>query len=254
MWPNTQTQTHRILQDVGIETKKYQLERHAVELDASVLDREIELQAEIREINSEINELQLEIANNEVILSQIRESRNFDILEIRKLLVIQLRRFEAVLSDSENTIAQLADAISAQRSNHEERKSDLYLSGKQDESECDSVIEKLGVEIDSVRKQIHESIQKGESDIIDTNAMIELLENEIRLVESDSGNVDAQFVQFNGDLTGLKRELIIAEETSTNLRGQIEFNRQLRAQMRGVLDRTKRQTWEAQTRLFTVLE
>jgi hypothetical protein len=57
IWPNTQDQTHRVIEDIGIEEKKFQLEGHAVELEASVLNREIELQSEIREMNSEISEL-----------------------------------------------------------------------------------------------------------------------------------------------------------------------------------------------------
>jgi chromosome segregation ATPase len=254
MWPTTQTQTHQILQDVSLETKKYQLDRHAIELDASVLDREIELQGEIREINAEISELQLEIANNEAILSQIKESRNSNILEIRKRLIVQLRKYDSILAGTDETIAQLTDAIAAQRLDHEERKAHLLQAGKDDEAELELGIQRLTDEIDSVRKETHESIQKGESDMIDTRAMVELLENELSAVSSDSTSVEGQFVQLNRDLTKLKRELIIAEEVSENLRSQIEQNKELRAQMRGVIDRTKQQNWQIQSRLFNVLE
>jgi chromosome segregation ATPase len=253
-WPDTHAQTYRFLQEAQLETKKAQLERHGTELEATVLEREVGLQADIRAVNSSVNDLRLEIADQEATLSQIKETRNADILEIRKRLAARLAKYEGVLLETDKTIGQMQEALRAKRDAHEKRKAALLQECQDAAAEQDAAIAELAREVESVRKQTNDAVQKGEADALDTQAAIEHLQIQIRALAADSASIDGQFAQLNHELTGLKRELIFAEEEGESVRQQIEASARLRAQIRAVIDRTRQQQWAVQTRNLYVLE
>jgi chromosome segregation ATPase len=249
-FPEFHATTHRLLQDVQVETKRYQLQRDAIDFYASIIDCEIDLQSEVRKLDVEISDIQLAIANSEAEFSQIKETRNTNILEIRKRLIRKLHKLEAKISDSDHWIAGLMEAVSEQRSNHEKQKANLLKKIQTDESELNALLERLTLEIDSVRGGINDCIQKRESDAMNAQTTIELIKAEMTGLSSESSSTDAEFARFSGILSELKREFLMTEESSECLREEIEFNTRLRLQMRRLLDRAKRQTWEAQVNTF----
>lgn len=250
MWPETHANTYQFLRDAELDAKRYQLERYANEMEKSVLDRELELQAEIREVNSEISELRLEIADQEMELNHIKELRNSEILRIRQHLVEQCRNYEQILSNTEATKSQLITAIEAQRDAHENDKLEMQHTCSDEVDSLDDIIAQLNQQIDDVRKEMFEIQQKNDSDLNDTTMTIDMLSNEMRNIGADGDSVDEEFIQLNKELAGLRRELIIAEETSDSLRRQIDDGARLRAQMRSLLDKGKKQLWETRTRGF----
>jgi chromosome segregation ATPase len=253
-WPDTHAQTYRVLQDAQLDTKKAQLERHRAELEATVLAREVGLQAEIREAAGSVNDLRIEISNHEAALSQIIETRNADVLEIRKRLMNRLKKYEGVMLTTDRTIREMKEAIRAQREAHEKRKAALLQGCADEAGEADARIEALTKEIEAVRGQANEILQKSDADLLDAQATIEHLQSELTGLADESANVDGQFAELSQELAGLKRDLIIAEEEGASVKNQIEFNSRLRAQIRGAIDRTKKQQWEIASRNFYVLD
>lgn len=250
VWPETHANTVRFMKDAELDMKKFQLERHANELEGTILDREIELQSEIREINSIISSLQLSVAEQEQALSQTKESRNGEILRIRSDLVNRLREQERVMLDSEPTITQLVEAIDAQREGQQHEQAVAQNEFEDEMAALDAQIASITAEMDKARQRMFDIQQKSEADTSDTRATMEMLENEIASVGQDCGAVDAQFDRVNGDLTLLRRQLIIAEEESDALRTRLAAQDAVRARMRVVLGRGRNQLWETQTKSF----
>jgi hypothetical protein len=253
-WPETHAQTYRYLQDAQLETKRAQLERYGAELEASVLEREVGLQADIREVNGSVNELRIEISNQETILSQIQETRNADILQIRKGLVNRLKKYESVMLETDRTITQLQEAIRAQSERWEKEKEVLVHDNMDEAAQADVMIGQLTREIETVRKQTIESNQKNEADLLDAEATIEYLQNEIRSIAGDSASTEGQFAQLTRELVGLKRQLIFAEAEGESVKALLDYNAKLRAQIKSVIDRTKQQQWSVTSRKLYVLE
>jgi hypothetical protein len=86
-------------------------------------------------------------------------------------------------------------------------------------------------------------VQKSKADLFNTQATIELLENEIRAPGGESDNIDGQFAQLNKEFTVFKQQLVTAEEEKASLRSRIEFNARLKLQMKAVIHRTNQQQW-----------
>ena len=252
-WPETHANTYQFIRDAELDTKKFQLERNANELEGYVLDREIELQAEIRDVNSQIGDLRLEIAQQERNLSEIKEARTNEILRIRQNLMTQCHMHEATVTESKLTIEQLSSAIEAQRAAHERDLMALTEECDDEAARLDRVISDLNAQISSVRQRIREVQQKNENDANDARLTMDMLVNELRTIDEEGAGMLALFEKVNGNVTELKRELIIAEETSQGLREQIQTHMKLRSQMKDALGRGKRQMWETQTRYFDSL-
>jgi chromosome segregation ATPase len=253
-WPETHVQTWRFLQDAQLATRKFQLERYGTELEASVLEKELELQTEIREANSIINDLRIGIANQETELSHIQEKRNARILEVRRRLVRRLQRYDAAMRETDGAIAQMGEAIRRQRAAHQQKRAELEGQWAEQAGGLDGAIAALNRDIDEVRRLRQEAVQKGETDAMETQAAIEFMESEIKEIAAESDRLDATFDQLGENMTALRRELVVAEEEAAQVRGQLHVNARLRAQMKGVVDRTVRRQWEATTRSFLVLE
>jgi chromosome segregation ATPase len=247
-------QTYRFLQDAQVATRKFQLEHHGAELEASVLEKELELEGEIREANSLINDLRIGIADQETELSHIQETRTAQILEVRSRLVRRLQRSDAALRETDGVIAQIREAIQRQRAAHQQNKARPEAQYAEQAAELDRTIEDLTRDINEVRQRTQEVIQKSETDTMETQAAIELMESEIREINAESGRLDTTLAQLGGDMTELTRELVVAEEEAAQVRAQLQANAKLRAQMRGVVDRTRQQQWEETARGFYVLE
>ena len=252
-WPETHANTYQFIRDAELDTKKFQLERNANELESYVLDREIELQAEIRDVNTEIGDLRLEIAQHERSLSEIKEARTNAILRIRQDLMNQCRHHEQTLSDSRNAIDQLTGAIEAQRSAHERDLIALKEDCDDEGARLDRIIADLSAQVSDVRQKIRAVQQKSENDANDARMTIDMLMSELRTIDEEGAGILSQFEKLSGDVTELRRELIIAEETSAGIRGQIQTHTKLRSQMKDALGRGKRQMWETQTRYFDSL-
>ncbi|OHT02609.1 hypothetical protein TRFO_07022 [Tritrichomonas foetus] len=249
-WPDTYFKTVQFVKDTEIDIKRYRLERSNNEMEAELIDREIELQNEIGEITTELTNLRLQLTQLEVEMGNIKDQRSSDLINIRTSLASQLRKYQPILSDSEHTIYQLQEAIEAQRDNHERNKEIYEISKSDEEKALDFEIERLQTEIENVRKSTMSLVESRDADSTDAETTIELLNAEIMNVKSDSDNLQIQKQQIQRNLAEMKAELIIAEETSTALQSQIKKNSQLRAKMKGVIDRVRLTNWKAKNENF----
>ena len=253
LWPETHAFTYQFLRDAELDRKKYQLERQANELQGSILDREIELQGEIREVNSEIGELRLQISEHELTLSEMKERKMSELLRIREQMVAQCQEHQAALNEGIPMIEKLTHAIEVQRIAHEREIDAVQSENVVENQRLDSIISQLNAEIAEVRRKMGEAQQKGGRGQNDMDITMDMLANEIRAVQVDSDQLTRQFEKVSDNLIDLKREMIIAEETSFCLRTLLQNHNKYRYQMKAVLNRGSQQIWEATTKTFVTI-
>lgn len=244
-WPDTFRDTIQLVRDAQLDIKHYRLERNGNEMEAELVDREIKLQSEIRDITAETTDLRLEVTTLEAELSRIQEQRTAEIISIRNSLANQLRKLQSDLIDFDRTTQLLQDAIEAQRQNHERNKDIMSSSKTSDESALDTEIEMLKMEIEKTRKTTINLAQKSSSDIMDTETTISLLNNEIELAQTEFEKISHQRQEWQLNLSILKRELIYEEEEAAALHRQVVQSSQMRAKMKGVIDRCRMRIWKA---------
>lgn len=244
-WPETQTKTYKIVKDAEVELKKFGLLKHDLDLESSILESDIELQSQIREINSEISDITIEITDQEIELSRVKEQRNEEILAIRTRLSNTLKKYEREMYETQQLADQLQVAIEEQEKAHAFRLQALHNEMEARKADLDIEIDGLAQDIDAVKNMIYDSAQKYENDIIEINSTNDALESEIRTFAGSTRINDQGFEQINKQITSLKRELIIAEETSDSLREQIDKAYQVRNQMKHVLSRSNKKIWDS---------
>lgn len=244
-WPDTFRNSIQLVRDAQLDIKHYRLERNGNEMEGELVDREIQLQSEIRDITSETTDLRLEVSGLELELSRIQEQRTAEIISIRNSLASQLRKLQIDLTDFDKTIQLLQDAIEAQRQNHERNKEIMNSNKTSDESALDAEIEMLKMEIEKTRKTTINLAQKNSSDLMDTETTIGLLNNEIDSAQTEFEKISRQRQEWQMNLSILKRELIYEEEEAAALHRQVVKSSQMRAKMKGIIDRCRLRIWKA---------
>lgn len=252
-WPETFRNSVQLVRDAQIDIKHFRLERNGNEMEAELVDREIELQAEIRDITSETTDLRLQVSNLETELSQIQEQRTHDIISIRTSLANQLKVYQSEMTDFERTIQLLQDAIEAQRENHERNKDMLNTNKSSGESALDTEIEMLKAEIERTRKSSISLASKSSSDMTDAETTISLLNSEIESAQTEYEKISNKRQEFQRNLSILKRELIVEEEEAAALHNQVVKNSQLRAKMKGAIERVRLHIWKVNSASFQYL-
>ncbi|OHT13669.1 hypothetical protein TRFO_16099 [Tritrichomonas foetus] len=249
-WPDTQQATFQIVKSAELDIKKFQIERHAEEMEADVADREMTLQTEIRDITAEVTELKLEISKQEAELGEIQEQIKDDKISIMRKYSHRLQKYQNIVNHDNQIIDQLNDAIRAQRDNHERNKSLAEIESSDKIASLDFEIASLAKEIENVRKNTLSMLSRSDSDMTDAEATKEAIEAEIHAVGNDSRKLQKHKKEIAANLAALKRELIIAEEVSSNLKKQVAQAAEDRARIRGIIDRTRMQFWRSQNNKF----
>lgn len=249
-WPDTFRNSIQLVRDAQIDIKHYRLERNGNEMEAELVDREIELQSEIRDITSETTDLRLEVSSLEAELSRIQEQRTADIISIRNSLASQLQKLQSELVEYDQTTQLLQDAIEAQRSNYERNRDIVSFNKSNNESALDAEIEMLKMEIEKTRKSTINIAQKNSSDLMDTETTIGLLNNEIESAQTEYEKISHQRQELQLNLGILKRELIYVEEEAAAMHRQVVQSSQMRAKMKGVIDRCRLRIWKVNSAKF----
>ena len=249
-WNKTYQGTIQFIKETEVEIKRNQIQRQNTEMEATLLNREIELQSEITEVTSDVSGLRLKVSQLEKELSSIKEDKNSIILSIRKSLAEQLSKFQPVFTDSEKTIEKLKSAIAAQRENHERNKMMYGLSKNEKEKTLDAEISQLNAELDKIRNVSAQDVERRGFDITNAQNTYELLNNEIFSLQSEFNDLNDQRMEVQRNLNTLRENLIIVEEESIYLHNQLVKNSNLRAKMKGILDRARFQRWNEKTAHF----
>lgn len=249
-WPDTYRDSIKFVRDAEIEIQHYRLERHEKEMEGELADREVELQNEIRQVTSEVTDLRLQINQLELELSKLQDQKSTQLISIRASLESSLDRMKPEFNDLARTIEQLQNAIEAQRENYERNKNMILSSQSIAGNALDDEIEMLKNEIDKSRKFSADNYQRINMDMNDANTTIEMIQAEIDSIQIEDEKLLGQIIDFQKNLVILKRELIIEEETSASLQRQVRESSELRAKMRGAIDRAKDLIWKTKNANF----
>ena len=248
LWPESHQETVQFIRDTELDIKKFQIERSGEELEADVADREIALQSEIREITAEVSELRIELSKLEAELGNVKEDVKDEKINLMRENNGKLRKFEAVIKNDEGLVEKLQSAVKAQRENHERNKYIIETQKNNEIGLLDQEINRLTLEIENVRHSTLNMLQKGDSNITDSEATTDMIQSQIQILYQDSLKLDKLKQSIRTDLASLKRELIIYEEQAASLNSKIQKAALERAKIRGIVDRTRGNYWHTRNR------
>ena len=244
-WTKTQVDTVAAIKEAEIEAKRYELDRLQAQYEADLANKEAEVDAEMREIQSECGDLRTEIQSLELELSEVKEQRKKNILQVRSEIAASIKNMEAREIDHDTQISQLKAVLDDLIAKHQNDIAAATDSFQADEQIITTEIQRVNESIERSRKEIFKCDDTQGRRMSEAASTIEMLKSEIAASHDRTITMRDEVEATQKKLMQLQQELYKAEEQSRILKEQIAYTEEQKKIMKNELNKLDRSLWSS---------
>ena len=244
-WTKTQVDTVAAIKEAEIEAKRYELDRLQAEYEADLANKEAEVDAEMRDIQTECGELRNEIQSLEFELSEVKEQRKRNILQVRSEIAASIKNMEAREIDHDTQINQLKAVLDDLIAKHQNDLVAVTEGYQSDEQIIATEIQRVSDSIERHRKEIFKCDDTQGRRMSEAASTIEMLKSEIAASHDRTIAMRDEVESTQKKLMQLQQELYKAEEQSRILKEQIAYTEEQKKIMKNELNKLDRSLWNS---------
>ena len=246
-WEDEHVQTVRFMRKSKLEAQRFGLKREWDELESQLIAKEQEALKEVRGVSNQCGKLRLEVESLEMELSNIKESKRRQILEIA-------HENRKELLDLENGISECADELTQIRREITELTMPTSIHpDTQVEREIDATIESLNREIDDTNRRLFSSDRILAERSQETRMIVESMMSELREIQSKEPELTRNLASETERADRLQKKLERAETSNAKMRETVQNLIQSRKQFREQAITDDDAAWKARLQSLTNL-
>ena len=242
-WAKAQVATVAAIKDAELMAKQYELERLQAEFNTELVNKEVEIDTEMREIDGECGDLRIQIQQLEIELGEIKDRRKRNILQVRSIIQHSLREMEKKEIAHAKQIQELQNALNAVTEKH---KKDILLMNEESANNDQMIeieIQRLNTDIERYRKNLTKTDQVQGRRMTEASQTIEMLKTEISSSDERTKALMDEFDSTQAKLVKLQQDLMKIEEQSHIFHEQLMNAEEQKTQMRNELNKLDRTIW-----------
>lgn len=229
IWEKSHVDVMNMLQQLKLDTKRFELERVAGSVESEIVAKEMEIEEEARNQDTIIFELRNEITSLEKELSSIKDSRKYNILQLRKQIEQEVFDYQKEDEEAQNYIDILENQIFDLRSIHERSIDEFNVQSMSDGYAIDEEITSAMNELNFLRQQYFDLEEKHNQKMDEAASIMEMMKAELVASQKHCNEISNEIDQLTNSYSRLQGSLLEHQEVSAALRDQLyltEIDRQ----------------------------